>query len=124
MIDHGEEKSKNTIHEIAALELLALGQERDGDRLTVRGVVRDPAAGAPVDRLAAVVFAFDRQGAFVTSGRALVDTPALGPGRESGFAVTVPGASAVTRYRVSFRTGERLVPHVDTRPTNGQAQVP
>ena len=33
------------------LELVALGHERDGDRLTVRGIVRNPESGAAVDRL-------------------------------------------------------------------------
>src|SRR5262245_23674986 len=37
------------------LELLALGHDRDGDRLTVRGIVRNPAGGAEIDRLIAVV---------------------------------------------------------------------
>src|SRR5262245_32377105 len=37
------------------LELVALGHSREGDRLTVRGVVRNPASGAAADGLAAVV---------------------------------------------------------------------
>ena len=34
---------------------------------------------------------------------------------EATFVVTVPGAGAVDRYRVSFRTDDRIVPHVDRR---------
>jgi hypothetical protein len=97
------------------LELVALGHDRDGDRLTVRGIVRNPASGVSVDRLTAVVFMFDREGGFLGSGRATVQSPALGPGGESTFVVTVPGAAAVGRYRVSFRTDDRVVPHVDRR---------
>jgi hypothetical protein len=97
------------------LELVALGHDRDGDRLTVRGIVRNPPSGAAVDKLTAVVFMFDRDGNFLGSGRATVESPALGPGGESPFVVTVPGASAVGRYRVSFRTDDRVVPHVDRR---------
>jgi flagellar basal body-associated protein FliL len=97
------------------LELVALGHDRDGDRLTVRGIVRNPSSGAAVDRLTAVVFMFDREGGFLGSGRATVQSPALGPGGESTFVVTVPGAAAVGRYRVSFRTDDRVVPHVDRR---------
>jgi hypothetical protein len=97
------------------LELVALGHDRDGDRLTVRGIVRNPPSGTEVDKLTAVVFMFDRDGNFLGSGRATVESPALGPGGESTFVVTVPGASAVGRYRVSFRTDDRVVPHVDRR---------
>ena len=97
------------------LELLALGHDRNGDRLTVRGVVRNPSAGREVDRVTAVVFLYDRNGGFLTSGRAAIESTALTPGGESTFIVVVPGASDVGRYRVSFRTEDRVVPHVDRR---------
>ena len=97
------------------LELVALGHERDGDRLTVHGIVRNPAGGARIDGVAAVVFVFDRDGGFLASGRMLVQSSTLPPGGETAFAVTVPGASEVGRYRVSFRTDDRIVPHVDRR---------
>jgi hypothetical protein len=100
---------------VAPLELVALGHERGSDRLTVRGVVRNPASGAPVERLTAVVFAFNADGGFLASGRAIIETSALGPGGESTFVVSVPGAGSVGRYRVSFRTDNRVVPHVDRR---------
>jgi len=97
------------------LELVALGHERDGDRLTVRGVVRNPAAGAAIDGVTAVVFLFNRDGGFLASGRMPVLSSTLPPGGETTFVVTVPGASDVGRYRVSFRTDDRIVPHVDRR---------
>ena len=97
------------------LELVSLDHQRDADRLTVRGVVRNPPAAADRDRLTAVVFLFTADGGFLTSGRAALESPALHPGAESTFIVTVPGASEVSRYRVSFRTGDRIVPHVDRR---------
>jgi hypothetical protein len=96
------------------LELVALGHERVGDQLTVRGVVRNPASGAGMDRLTAVVFLFTSDGGFVASGRAAVESP-LRPGSESTFVVTLPGAGDVGRYRVSFRIDDRLVPHLDRR---------
>jgi hypothetical protein len=99
----------------APLELLALGHERTGDDLTVRGVVRNPSSGMAVERLTAVVFLFNREGGFLTSGRATVEAPALVPGGESRFVVSVPSAGDVGRYRVSFRTDDRVVPHVDRR---------
>ena len=97
------------------LELVALGHERDGDRLIVRGVVRNPVAGAAIDGVTAVVFLFNRDGGFLASGRMPVQSSTLTPGGETTFVVTVPGAADVGRYRVSFRTDDRIVPHVDRR---------
>ena len=99
----------------AALELVALGHDRDADRITVRGIVRNPDGGAALDRLDVVVFLFDRDGGFLGSGRTDLESPALGPGLESQFLVTVATAADVSRYRVSFRSRDRIVPHVDRR---------
>jgi hypothetical protein len=98
----------------SSLELVALGHERDGDRLTVRGVVRNP-SGLAIDRLTAVVFLFSRDGGFLASGRGTVEAMPNGLGGEGTFVVTVPGANDVGRYRVSFRTDDKVVPHVDRR---------
>jgi hypothetical protein len=100
---------------VVPLELVALGHERDGDHLTVRGIIRNPAAGAEVRGLTAVVYLFKDDGGFVGSGRAVIASPALVPGGESAFVVTMAGATDVARYRVSFRTEDRVVPHVDRR---------
>jgi hypothetical protein len=97
------------------LELVALSHDREGDRITIRGVVRNPREGANVDQLTAVVYLFDREGGLLGNGRAAIDVPALAPGAGSAFVVTVGDAANVGRYRVSFRTGERVVPHVDRR---------
>lgn len=98
-----------------ALELVALEHERANDRLTVRGVVRNPANGSPVNQLTAVVLLFNRDGGFLASGRAQVQPASLQPGGETTFLVTVPGAADVGRYRVSFRAEDRIIPHVDAR---------
>jgi hypothetical protein len=97
------------------LELVALAHERDGDALTVRGVVHNPPSGAEMDRLVAVVFLFSREGQFLASGRAAVESSALIPGGESTFVVTVPAPAEVGRYRVSFRSDDRVISHVDKR---------
>ena len=97
------------------MELVALSHDRDGDRITIRGVVRNPREGANVDQLTAVAYLFDREGGFAWKWRAAIDVPALAPGAESAFVVTVDHAANVGRYRVSFKTGERVVPHVDRR---------
>jgi hypothetical protein len=99
----------------APLELVSLRHERRGGRLAVTGLVRNPAAGAPVEKLAAVVFLFDRQGGFVTSARAEVDFTRLSPGDESPFVINIDASGAVARYRVSFRNEAGVVPHVDRR---------
>jgi hypothetical protein len=97
------------------IELVALGHEREGDRLIVRGIVRNPLAGAALDHVTAVVLLFSEDGGFLGSGRATVESRLLGPGGETAFAVTVPGASNVGRYRVSFRNEDRVIPHIDRR---------
>jgi hypothetical protein len=101
--------------EPAPLELTALTHERDGDGIIVRGVVRNPSTGVDLDRIAAVVFVFTRDGAFLASGRSALGGPVLAPGSETAFVVTVPQATEVGRYRVSFRSDDRVVAHVDRR---------
>jgi len=62
-----------------------------------------------------VVFLFDQQGAFVTSAKIEVDFLKLGAGDESPFVVSLDAPTSVTRYRVSFRTDEGVLPHIDRR---------
>jgi hypothetical protein len=99
----------------APLELIALGHELESDRLTVRGIVRNPPNGAGVNHMTAVVLLFNAEGGFLTSGRAEIKAQGLAPGAEAPFVITVPGATEVGRYRVSFRTEDRVLPHVDRR---------
>ena len=97
------------------LELVTLGHQRDDNRLAVTGIVRNPANGSTMNQLSVVVLLFNREGALLSSARAPVQVPILGPGGESTFLVTAPGAASVGRYRVSFRSEERVIPHVDVR---------
>jgi hypothetical protein len=96
------------------VELVKLGHHRDNDRLIVEGVVRNPANGSWVHHLTAVVLMFNSSGALVATERSPVESSDLEPGAASQFAVSVPG-SEIVRYRISFRTDERVVPHVDKR---------
>jgi hypothetical protein len=97
------------------LELLSMTHDRTSEALTVTGLVRNAGASSS-GGLTAVVFAFDRDGNYVASGRALLDFPRLAAGDESPFRVRVPDVKDVGRYRVSFRTDTGVVRHVDRRP--------
>lgn len=99
----------------APLELLSMRETRVGDTLTVSGLVRGPDTGWDLGPLTAVVFAFDRDDALISSGRAALDTSARGPGEASRFVVRIPAAATVERYRVTFRTDRGVVGHVDRR---------
>ncbi|HEY3158975.1 MAG TPA: hypothetical protein VGJ78_08460 [Vicinamibacterales bacterium] len=104
----------------APLELLSMRYQRQGTTLTVSGLVKNPAGGAAVNSVTAVVFAFDRNGSFVASGRSPLDFSALAPGDESPFVVNVPNVSDVARYRVTFRSGNGVVRHIDRRTNQVQ----
>ena len=97
------------------LELVSLTHARQNEKLAVSGLVRNPVNGKPIEHLSAVVFLFDRMGTFVTSSRANVDFLKLGAGDESPFVVSLDAPATVSRYRVSFRTDDGIVPHIDRR---------
>ncbi|HUK34125.1 MAG TPA: hypothetical protein VLV86_09460 [Vicinamibacterales bacterium] len=99
----------------APLELLALEQERDGDRLIVRGLVRNPPNGVRRDGLAAIVLLYNRGGDLLATGRAPVPAATLAGGDTTPFVVSVQEAADVERFRLSFRTNRRVEPHVDRR---------
>ena len=103
------------------LELVSLSHARQNDKLAVSGLVRNPVSGQPVEKLSAVVFLFDRMGTFVASSRAQVDFLKLGAGDESPFVVSLDAPASVARYRVSFRTDDGVVPHIDRR---GESPAP
>ena len=96
------------------LELIALGHERESDRLTVRGVVRGRASTSD-PTLTAVVLLYDRDGEFIASGRAQVGDPDAAPNDDRRFMVSVPAGAQVSRYRISFRSDDHIVPHIDKR---------
>lgn len=103
------------VADASPLELVSLRHERRGTRLAVTGLVRNPLAGSSIEKLAAVVFLFDQQGAFITSARADIDFLELAPGDESPFVISMDAPANVARYRVSFRNNAGIVPHIDRR---------
>ena len=97
------------------LELVALGHARDISVLTITGTVRNPSSGVKLEGLTAVVSLLDRTGALVSTKDVPLDYRALGPGEEAPFKVSIPDPGSIARYRVSFRAGTDVVPHVDRR---------
>jgi hypothetical protein len=61
------------------------------------------------------VMLYNTEGSYVATGRAPVAQAALAPGAESTFSITVPDQAALGRYRVSFRSGDQVIAHVDGR---------
>ena len=100
----------------APLELISLRYTQDAKALTITGSVQNPRNGAAVSQVFATVLLFGPDGNFLTSARAGLDFTTLSPGDESPFVVTVPVTSAVSRYRVGFRTADgAVIAHVDRR---------
>ena len=108
--------------EAARLELVSMRHTREGEDLTVTGLVRNPGA-IDADGVIAVVLAFDRRGDFVASGRAPIEESSLSSGEEAPFQVTIPRISDVGRYRVSFRSASGTVRHVDKRAASRVADT-
>ncbi len=97
------------------LELVSLGHSREASLLTIAGSVRNPATGQKIEGLTAVVSLIDGHGGLISTKDVPLDYRALGPGEEAPFKLTVPDPGSVARYRVSFRAGTDVVPHVDRR---------
>ncbi|HUR32365.1 MAG TPA: hypothetical protein VM032_01125 [Vicinamibacterales bacterium] len=97
------------------LELVSLGHARETTQLTIRGTVRNPVKGVKVEGLTAVISLLGPGGALISTKDVPLDYRALGPGEEAPFKVTIPDPGSIARYRVSFRTGTDVVPHVDRR---------
>ena len=97
------------------IELVSLGHARDVSILTISGAVRNPSNGGKLEGLTAVVSLLDRDGALVSTKDVPLDYRALRPGEEAPFKVSIPSPGAIVRYRVSFRAGTEVVPHVDRR---------
>ena len=100
----------------AGLELMSLRDGRQPGSLTITGLVHNPRGGATLSRVTVTAYAFDDTGAFLASGRALIDVTTLAPGDESPFVVSVPVTETVARYRIGFRGEDgRVIAHVDRR---------
>ncbi len=98
------------------LELVSLSHRRDARDFVVTGLVQNGDGHAETPALTAVVYLFDAQGRFLTSGKTPLETGRVHPADVSPFTVRVPDAGAVARYRVGFRRDDGTsFPHVDRR---------
>jgi len=108
---------------VAPLELVSLRHTQEPDRIVITGLVQNPRTAAPIAHVAATVFVFGPDGAFLSSNQAPLDYTTLTPGGESQFVVSVPVTGQVSRYRVGFRTEDgKVLPHVDKRGPDALAQ--
>jgi len=120
----GAAAAPEAAHPAVGLELLSLRDSRAESSLTITGMVQNPRAGALLSRVAVTAYAFDDKGAFLASGRALIDVTSLAPGDESPFVVTVPVTGTVARYRIGFRGEDgRVIAHVDKRQQSPMAAL-
>lgn len=102
---------------LAPLELVSLRHSKNGEALTITGLVQNPGGGRELRNVTVVAFVFDQAGSFVASGRAALEFAHLAPGAGSPFTITIANASAVGRYRIGFRTEDGgVLGHVDRRP--------
>ncbi len=102
-------------HSVDPLELVSLGHQRESNTLVINGTVRNPLSGHRLEGLTAVVSLLDSKGGLVSTKDVPLDYRALGPGEEAPFRLSVPDPASIARYRVSFRAGNEVVPHVDRR---------
>ena len=98
----------------SAIELVSMRHVLDGETLIVSGLVRNSTAAA-TPALTAVVSVLGRDGRVVARGESLLDPVVLGPGKETNFRVSISEVGDPGRYRVAFRNGSQIVPHVDRR---------
>ena len=113
--DGGTTAAQAAAHNVDPLELVSLGHNREAKSLTISGTVRNPATGHKLEGLTAVVSLLDNKGGLISTKDVPLDYRALAPGEEAPFTVSVPDPGAIARYRVSFRAGSEVVPHVDRR---------
>lgn len=99
---------------VGNVELLELNDTASGAAFTVTGQVHNPEHAPPRERLSAVVQLFDNRGVTIGSGEREVAAH-LAPGQTANFIVTLDATTPAAHFRVSFREGRTVVPHVDLR---------
>ena len=98
------------------VELVALAYRVTPSAFLVTGQVRNPAGGALLNDVAAVVEVMDEAGRVLMTVRAPLTRRESNAGEDWAFSATASKATNVARYRVEFQNSERaVIPHVDRR---------
>lgn len=98
------------------IELLSLKHSVDGGTFSLVGLVVNPIDAAPLSHVVAVVYLFDKDGAYFASGKAELEFAAMRPGEESPFSVKIANVGHVGKYRVGFRREDgSVIAHLDKR---------
>ncbi len=98
------------------IELLSLKHSVDAREFSLVGLVVNPIDAAPLARVVAVVYLFDKDGAYFASGKAQLEFASMRPGEESPFVIKIPNIAHIGKYRVGFRRDDgSVIAHVDKR---------
>jgi hypothetical protein len=100
----------------APLLLLSLRHTTESGDFVLTGLVQNPPASPSLKGEVAVVYLFDKEGRYFTSGKASLDVPVLASGAEAPFVIKVNATQPIGRYRVGFRQEDgSVIAHVDRR---------
>jgi hypothetical protein len=98
------------------IELLSLKHTVEGSTFSLVGLVVNPIDATPLTHVVAVVYLFDKDGAYFASGKAELEFSGLRPGEESPFKIRIPNVGQIGKYRVGFRREDgSVIAHVDKR---------
>lgn len=98
------------------IELLSLKHTVEGNSFSLVGLVVNPIDATALTHVVAVVYLFDKDGAYFASGKAELEFAALRPGEESPFTIKIPNVAHIGKYRVGFRREDgSVIAHVDKR---------
>jgi hypothetical protein len=103
-------------NQLRPIELLSLKHTIDGTTFSLAGLVVNPIDATPLTHVVAVVYLFDKDGAYFASGKSELEFSGLRPGEESPFTIKIPNVSRIGKYRVGFRREDgSVIAHVDKR---------
>jgi len=106
--------------QIRPIELLSLKHTIEGDTFSLAGLVVNPIDATPLSHVIAVVYLFDKDGAYFASGKAELEFSGLRPGEESPFTIKIPNVAHIGKYRVGFRREDgSVIAHLDKRGQKG-----
>jgi hypothetical protein len=106
--------------QLRPIELLSLKHTIEGNTFSLAGLVVNPIDATPLTHVIAVVYLFDKDGAYFATGKAELEFSGLRPGEESPFTIKIPNVEHVGKYRVGFRRDDgSVIAHLDKRGQKG-----